>query len=125
MAYNYNNYHYNFSHCLNLLGSPTPGFPVQGAACLTNEDHDVLVMPHSPSAELLGDESIDHEVEEQEAPGKDELISVSVKIIGRNEKRSEHKTFVLRDIDIKRLTISDPWNNRFLTNLEMSLLMKT
>ena len=123
MAYNYNNYHYNFSHCLSQPSRfPYPGFPVQGAACLTNEDHDVLVMPHSPSAELLGDESIDHEVEEQEAPGKDELISVSVKIIGRNEKRSEHKTFVLRDIDIKKIDnirslkqqILDQFGNEFV-----------
>ena len=86
MAYNYNNYDYNFFHSLSQRQFPYPGFPVQGAVCLTYEDHDVLVMPHSPSAELLGDESIDHEVEGQEAPGKDELISVSVKITGRNEK---------------------------------------
>ena len=61
-----------------------------------------MIMPRSPSMELLRDyspESIDPQVEE--VPAKDVLISVSVKIIGCNEKRSEHKTFMLRDIDVK------------------------
>ena len=105
MAYNYNNYHYNFSHLPQPPRFPYPGFQVR-APCLTTtgDDDDVLVMPHSPSIERLSNydtESIDPEVEE--APAKDALISVSVKIIGRNEKRSEHKTFVLRDIDVKKI----------------------
>ena len=63
-----------------------------------------MTMPRSPSMELLDDyspESVDPEVEE--APAKDALVSVSVKIIGRNEKRSEHKTFMLRDIDVNKI----------------------
>ena len=61
-------------------------------------------MPRSPSMELLGDyspESVDPEVEE--VPAKDALISVGIKVIGRNEKRSEHKTFMLRGIDVKKI----------------------
>ena len=91
-----------------------------------------MTMPHSPSMELLDDyspESVDPEVEE--APAKDALVSVSVKIIGRNEKRSEHKkTFMLRDIDVKKIDnirslkqqIIDQFGNEFVDkDLEFSV----
>ena len=89
------------------LSTSYPGFQV-GGPCLTStagSEDDVLVMPPSP----LGDyepESIDPEVEE--VPAKDALVSVSVKIIGRNQKRSEHKHLCYVILMFRRSTVSGP-----------------
>ena len=128
MSYNYHNYHYNFSQLSQPPRCLYPGFQVRGP-CLTSTgvEDDVLVMPHSP----LGDydrEPIDPEVEE--VPAKDALISVSVKIIGRNQKRSEHKTFMLHDIDVNKIDnigslkqeILDQFGNEFVDeNLDFNV----
>ena len=99
MSYNYHNYHY-FSQLSQHPRCSYPGFQAHGPCLtITGIEDDVLVMPHSP----LGDydpEPIDPEVEE--VPAKDALISVSVKITGCNQKRSE-QNIMLRDIDVNKI----------------------
>ena len=108
---------------LNLLGALTQDFQACNP-CLTSTgiEDGVLVMPHSP----LGDydpESIDPEVEE--VPAKNALVSVSVKIIGLDQKRSEHKTFMLHDTYVKKIDNIRSLFKKFLTNLEVNLSIKT
>jgi hypothetical protein len=89
----------------------------------TGDEDDVLIMPQwNYRATTTLNLSI---LNVEEAPAKDALISVSVKITGCNEKRSEHKTFMLRDNDIKKINNIDYQILEALTNLKVNLSMKT
>ena len=59
----------------------------------------------SPHHTLMVDLDNNNESVEGEEASEDtsDLVSVSVKILARNEKRSGHKTFMLRSIDMKKI----------------------